>query len=85
MVIKGFGAAGGKDSLPVSDEEIDAEIDNKVRYYINQYGSKEIVEQIAGKTIYQLKEDFKQTTREAKISKRKMRNKIVRRCKDHTL
>jgi peptidyl-prolyl cis-trans isomerase SurA len=65
-----------KDSLPVSDEEIDAEIDNKVRYFINQYGSKDIVEQIAGKTIYQLKEDFKQTFREQKLAQN-MRNKIV--------
>ncbi len=52
-----------KDSIPVSEEEIDAEIDNKVRYFINQYGSKDVVEQIAGKTIYQLKEDFKHTFR----------------------
>ena len=65
-----------KDSLPVSDEEINAEIDNKVRYFISQYGSKDVVEQIAGKTIYQLKEDFKQTFREQKLAQN-MRNKIV--------
>ncbi|MDB5221922.1 MAG: PpiC-type peptidyl-prolyl cis-trans isomerase [Chitinophagaceae bacterium] len=65
-----------KDSLPVSDEDIDAEIDNKVRYFISEYGSKDIVEQIAGKTIYQLKEDFKQTFREQKLAQG-MRNKIV--------
>ena len=65
-----------KDSLPISDDEINAEIDNKVRYFINQYGSKDVVEQIAGKTIYQLKEDFKQTFREQKLSQA-MRNKIV--------
>lgn len=65
-----------KDSLPVSDEEIDAEIDNRVRSFINQYGSKDIVEQIAGKSIYQLKEDFKQTFRDQKLAQ-SMRNKIV--------
>jgi peptidyl-prolyl cis-trans isomerase SurA len=65
-----------KDSLPVSDEEVDADIDNRIRAFINQYGSKEIVEQIAGKTIYQLKEDFKQTFREQKLAQA-MRNKIV--------
>jgi peptidyl-prolyl cis-trans isomerase SurA len=65
-----------RDSLPVSDEEIEAEIDNKIRYFINQYGSKDVVEQIAGKTIYQLKEDFKQTFREQKLAQ-SMRNKIV--------
>lgn len=74
--IKALVLQAEKDSLPVSDEEIDAEIDNKVRYFINQYGSKDIVEQIAGKTIYQLKEDFKQTFREQKLAQA-MRNKIV--------
>ena len=56
--IKALVLQAERDSLPVSDEEIDAEIDNKIRYFINQYGSKDIVEQIAGKTIYQLKGRF---------------------------
>src|SRR6187551_1638890 len=30
-----------KDSLPVTDEEVEAELDQKIRYYINQLGSKE--------------------------------------------
>ena len=74
--IKALVLQAEKDSLPVSDDEINAEIENKVRYFINQYGSKDIVEQIAGKTIYQLKEDFKQTFRDQKLSQ-SMRNKIV--------
>ena len=64
------------DSIPVSDEEVDAEIDNKIRYFINQYGSKDIVEQIAGKSIFQLKEDFRQTFREQKLAQGE-RDKIV--------
>ncbi len=64
------------DSIPVSDEDVDADIDNKIRYFINQYGSKEVVEQIAGKSIFQLKEDFKQTFREQKLAQGE-RNKIV--------
>src|SRR5215218_4648873 len=51
--IKALVLQAERDSLPVSDEEVDAEIENKVRYFINQYGSKDILEQIAGKTIYQ--------------------------------
>jgi peptidyl-prolyl cis-trans isomerase SurA len=74
--IKALMLQAEKDSLPISDEEIDGEIENKIRYFINQYGSKDIVEQIAGKTIYQLKEDFKQTFREQKLAQA-MRNKIV--------
>lgn len=65
-----------RDSIPVSDEDVDADIDNKIRYFINQYGSKDIVEQIAGKSIFQLKEDFKQTFREQKLAQGE-RDKIV--------
>ena len=64
------------DSIPVSDEEIDADIDNRIRYFINQYGSKDEVEKIAGKSIYQLKEDFKENIKEQKLAG-SMRNKIV--------
>jgi peptidyl-prolyl cis-trans isomerase SurA len=64
------------DSIPVSDEDIDADIDNRIRYFINQYGSKEEVEKIAGKSIYQLKEDFKENIKEQKLAG-SMRNKIV--------
>jgi peptidyl-prolyl cis-trans isomerase SurA len=64
------------DSIPVSDEDIDADIDNRIRYYINQYGSKEILEQIAGKSIFQLKEDFRQTFREQRLAQGE-RDKIV--------
>lgn len=74
--IKALVLQSERDSLPVSDEEINAEIENKIRYFISQYGSKDIVEQVAGKTIYQLKEDFKQTFREQKLAQA-MRNKIV--------
>ena len=55
---------------------MEADIDNKIRYFINQYGSKEIVEQVAGKSLFQLKEDFKQTFREQKLAQGE-RDKIV--------
>ncbi|MEO6220527.1 MAG: peptidylprolyl isomerase [Ginsengibacter sp.] len=64
------------DSIPVSEEEVEADIDNKIRYFVNQYGSKEMVEQIAGKSLFQLKEDFKQTFREQKLAQGE-RDKIV--------
>ena len=58
--IKALVLQAEKDSLPVTDEEVEAEIDNQIRYFISQYGSKDEVERIAGKTLYQLKEDFKE-------------------------
>jgi peptidyl-prolyl cis-trans isomerase SurA len=76
MGIKALVLQAEKDSLPVTDEEIEADIDNQIRYFISQYGSKDEVERIAGKSLYQLKEDFKDGFRDRKLAS-SMRNKIV--------
>lgn len=69
-----------KDSLPVSDDEVEADIDNRIRYFIQQYGSKEVIEQITGKTIYQFREEMREPIREGKLAAA-MRNKIVENIK----
>lgn len=76
MGIKALVLQAEKDSLPITDEEIEADIDNQIRGFINSYGSKEKLEEISGRTIYQLKEDFKDGFRERKLAAA-MRNKIV--------
>jgi len=65
-----------KDSLTVGEEEIEAALDNQVRIFIQSYGSKEVLEEIAGKTVYQIKEDFKEAFREKKLADQ-MQSKIV--------
>ncbi len=65
-----------KDSLPVSDEEVEAKLDQQVRYFINQVGSQQALEEYAGKTIYQLKDDSRQTIRERMLAEA-MQNKIT--------
>ena len=65
-----------KDSLPVSDEEVEAELDQKIRYYINQLGTQEALEEVAGKTIYQIKDDARESVKEQKLSSA-MQQKIV--------
>ncbi len=65
-----------KDSLNVSDEEIEAALDNQIRGFIQMYGSKEMLEEISGRTVYQLKEDFRKPFRERKMADQ-MRNHIV--------
>ncbi len=69
-----------KDSLPVSEEEIEADVDNRIRYFIQQYGSKEVIEQITGKTIYQFREEMRDPIKESKLAAA-MRNKIVENVK----
>ena len=76
MGIKALVLQAEKDSIPVTDEEIDADIENRIRYFINQYGSKEELERVAQKSVYQLKEDFKEGIRDQKLATA-MRNKIV--------
>lgn len=69
-----------KDSLPVSDEEVDAALDNQVRGFIREYGSQQVLEEVAGKSIYQLKEDFRAVFKERKLADQ-MRAKIVENIK----
>jgi peptidyl-prolyl cis-trans isomerase SurA len=76
MGIKVLVVQAERDSLPVTEEEVAADIDNQVRYFIGAYGSKEKLEEISGKSLYQLKEDFKDGFRERKLAAA-MRNKIV--------
>jgi peptidyl-prolyl cis-trans isomerase SurA len=65
-----------KDSLPVTDEEVEAELDQRVRYYITQLGTKELLEEYAGKSVYQIKDDARESVRERKLAEA-MQQKIV--------
>jgi Parvulin-like peptidyl-prolyl isomerase len=65
-----------KDSLPVTEDEVEAELDQKVRYYIAQLGSQEALEELAGKSIYQIKDDARESVREQKLAMA-MQRKIV--------
>jgi len=58
-----------KDSLPVSDDDVEAEVDQKIRYYINLYGGKDAFEQIAQRTEYQAKQDFMAPIREQRLAR----------------
>lgn len=65
-----------KDSLPITDEDVEAELDQKIRYYIRQLGSQQMLEDYAGKTIYQIKDDARASVREQKLAEA-MQQKIV--------
>ncbi|MBI1781500.1 MAG: peptidylprolyl isomerase [Sphingobacteriales bacterium] len=69
-----------KDSVPVGEEEIEQDLEQRIRYFIQQYGGKEKLEEISGRTIYQIKEDFRQTVKEQRMADA-MRNKIVENIK----
>jgi peptidyl-prolyl cis-trans isomerase SurA len=65
-----------KDSLPVTDEDVEAELDQKIRYYIGQVGTQQALEELAGKTIYQIKDDGRESVKEQKLAQA-MQQKIV--------
>src|SRR5690606_17124235 len=65
-----------RDSLLVSDEDVEGTIENRIRQFIRQYGSREKLEEVAGKTIYQLKEENRQVFREQLMAER-MQGKIL--------
>lgn len=65
-----------RDSLLVGDEEVEAQLDNRIRYFVNQYGSREKMETAIGKTIHQLKEENKDIVREQLMAE-KVRQKLI--------
>lgn len=69
-----------RDSLLVSDEDVNGTIDNRIRQFIRQYGSKERLEEAAGKTIYQLKEENREVFKEQLMAD-KMQSKILENVK----
>jgi peptidyl-prolyl cis-trans isomerase SurA len=76
MVSKVLMLQAMKDSLVVTEEEVEAELDQRVRYFIRQYGTQEEVERLAGKTIYQIKDEARESVRERKLAEA-MQRKIV--------
>lgn len=80
LTLKALVLQAEKDSILVGDDEIEALLDNQIRGFVNMYGSKEALEEIAGRTVYQIKEDFRQSFTERKLAE-KMRDKIVETVK----
>ena len=48
------------DSVEVTDEQIDRQLDMQMNYFIQQYGSKERVEQVYGMSIERIKREFRE-------------------------
>ncbi|HUH73318.1 MAG TPA: peptidylprolyl isomerase [Chitinophagales bacterium] len=64
------------DSIPLSDEEVDSELDRKINYYVNMLGSKKMFEEYYNKPIEAIKEDFRDDIRDQMLAQR-MQGKIV--------
>ena len=65
-----------KDSVEVSDAQVDGELDKKIRHIVAQTGSVEAFEEYMGKSIVQIKEELREKIREQLIVQQ-MQGKIV--------
>lgn len=59
-----------RDSVIVSDDEVEGTLENRLRYFIRMYGSKEKLEQSSGKTVYQIKDENREVVREQMLAEK---------------
>lgn len=64
------------DSLKVDDEQVEQELNRRVQYFIQQIGSREKLEQYLGKSIEQMKADFRESIKN-QLLVNQMQQKII--------
>ncbi|MBP7389880.1 MAG: peptidylprolyl isomerase [Chitinophagales bacterium] len=63
------------DSVTASTEEVESELDRRIKYFISIFGSKEKLEEYYGKSILELKDDFRDDI-EKQLVADKMKGKV---------
>ena len=58
------------DSIEVSESQVEQEIERRLRFFIQQIGSRERLEEYYGRTVEELREEFREPIREQEISRR---------------
>ncbi|MCS6818429.1 MAG: peptidylprolyl isomerase, partial [Chitinophagales bacterium] len=76
LLEKLFLAQAKIDSITVNPDEVEAELDRRIRYFTSIFGSREKLEEYYGKTISELKDDFRSDIENQLIAD-KMRNKAL--------
>lgn len=64
------------DSLIISEDQVEQELDRRMRYFINQFGSREKLEEFYDKSILEIKKEFADDVRQQLIVQQ-MRSKIT--------
>lgn len=59
-----------EDSIVVSEAEVENELDGRIKYFVDQIGSREKLEEFYGKSIIQIKEEYREMIRTGIISMR---------------
>lgn len=63
-----------KDSIEVTDDEVENNIDNRIRYFISLFGSQEQMEAFYGKSVNEIKEEFRDDVRNLLLIQRMQDN-----------
>lgn len=59
-----------KDSIVINDEEVDGELENRLNYFIQLFGSQEKFEKYYGKTLSELKVSFREDLKQQLLAER---------------
>jgi peptidyl-prolyl cis-trans isomerase SurA len=69
-----------RDSVTVGEEEVEGNLENRLRYFVQQYGSEEKMEEVLGKTMYQLKDDYRKILKDMLLAQR-MQSSLITNVK----
>ncbi len=69
-----------RDSVIVTDEEVESNLDNRLRAWMQDAGGKDRLEEASGRTIYQLKDDYREFFKD-KLTAERMQSQIMRNVK----
>lgn len=75
IIDKVFVVQAGRDSIQVTNDEVDGELNRRLEYFISLFGSIEKLEEYYGKTLFDLKEEFRDDIYQQLLSDR-MQNSI---------
>lgn len=64
------------DSVDVSDEEVDGQIERRMRYFISMVGSREKLEEFYGKSMVEIRDEFRPQVKEMLLAQ-KMQERIT--------
>lgn len=68
------------DSIEISPDQIESEIDRRMRYFINQIGSEQKLEEYYGKSLLEIKDEFRDMV-ENQLLVQKMQSKMTENTK----
>lgn len=64
------------DSITATDDQVEAELDRRIQYFVERMGSQEKLEEYFNKTITEIKDEVRRAARESLLQEQ-VRNKIV--------